>query len=763
MIKNLLLVGSLIGLLTSCLKEIHLPVEANEYDLSFDNLATSWDEAMPLGNATIGSLVWQKGENMRISIDRSDLWDLRQSKELTGDGFSFAWLYDQVMKGDYKPVQERFDLPYGIYPGPCKIPGAGMELPLEGLGEINQVHLYQQQAVCEVLWKSGASMQCFIHAEDPVGWFVLKGVKEDYEPLLVPPTYDQETKTDGANDHSRQSLFRLGYKQGTVEKIGDNKLVYTQPGWGDFSYSVALKWERKGDQLIGVWSATSSLIDEKAADLVDEAMEIGIEKQYESHQKWWSRFYAQSYIRIPDKEIEKQYYNELYKMGSIARKNSYPISLQAVWTADNGKLPPWKGDYHHDLNTQLSYWPFYTGNHLEEGYGYLETLWNQRETNKAYTKQYFGTDGLNVPGVCTLKGQPMGGWCQYALGPTVSAWLSQHFYLHWKYSQDRVFLKERAYPYLKDVATYLEQFTVLKNGVRTLPLSSSPEYNDNRIDAWFKEMTNFDRALVCFAFRAASELATELELKEEAIHWSELEKQLPDYDLDENGGLTIAVGHPYEKSHRHFSHLLAIHPLGLIDKSHGEKDARIIDASLAALDKYGADWWTGYSYSWVGNMKARAFDREGASKALHDFASSFCLRNGFHANGDQSKTGKSKFTYRPFTLEGNMAFASGVQEMLLQSHTGVIQIFPAIPADWKDVDFGGLRAMGAFLVDAVQRDGEVCKVKITAEKGGLLRLKNPFKGKYEFVKGDKSRVSEKEGVIEVMTEPGEILEFEIIK
>lgn len=760
MIKHILLMGSLLGQLAFCQKEIEsLPVKVYEYDLSFNNLATSWDEAIPLGNATIGSLVWQKDENLRISIDRSDLWDLRQSEELTGDGFSFAWLYEQVMKGDYKPVQKRFDFPYNGYPGPSKIPGAGMEFPLKGLGEVSRVHLYQQQAVCEILWKSGASLQCFIHAEDPVGWFVLNGVGMDCEPMLVPPAYNQETVDNKVNDQSRHSLSRLGYKQGMVERIGDNKLVYTQPGWGDFSYSVALKWKRQGNQLIGVWSVTSSLVNDKAANLVDKAMDAGIKEQYESHQEWWSRFYARSYINIPDKVIEKQYSNELYKMGCIARKNSYPISLQSVWTADNGKLPPWKGDYHHDLNTQLSYWPFYTGNYLEEGYGYLETLWNQRETNKAYTKQFFGTDGLNVPGVCTLKGQPMGGWCQYALGPTVSAWLGQHFYLHWKYSQDRVFLEERAYPYLKDVATYLEQFTVLKNGVRSLPLSSSPEYNDNRIEAWFKEMTNFDRALVRFAFRVAAELATELSLKEDAAHWSELEDQLPDYDLDKNGGLTIAVGHPYEKSHRHFSHLLAIHPLGLVDKSKGENDSRIIDASLAALDKYGTDWWTGYSFSWAGNMKARALDGEGACKTLHDFASSFCLRNGFHVNGDQSGTGKSKFTYRPFTLEGNMAFASGVQEMLLQSHTGVIHIFPAIPSDWNNIDFGGLRAMGAFLVGAYQRNGEVFHVEITAEKGGLLRLKNPFKGEYRFIDGDKSRITEKDGILEIMTEPEEKLQF----
>ncbi len=72
-------------------------------------------------------------------------------------------------------------------------------------------------------------------------------------------------------------------------------------------------------------------------------------------------------------------------------------SLSGSLTADNGKLPPWKGDYHHDLNTQLSYWPAYMGNHLQEEMGYLNTLWNQREVYKKYTKQYFECEGMNIP------------------------------------------------------------------------------------------------------------------------------------------------------------------------------------------------------------------------------------------------------------------------------------------------------------------------------------------------------------------------------
>ncbi|MDR2913969.1 MAG: hypothetical protein LBV74_03900 [Tannerella sp.] len=743
---------SVILFLFSCADKNEISVVEHEYDLVFNDLATKWDEAMPLGNAILGSLVWQKGDNLRISLDRSDLWDLRHAEELTGEDFSFKWLYEHVIKGDYRPVQERFDVPYNKYPGPTKIPGAGLELPLEAMGEIEQIRLYRRQAVCEVKWKNGIRLTCFIHAEEPVGWFVLDNYHQKELPRLVAPVYGNGSP-EKLEDQSMHNLNKLGYEQGVVEKTDENKWVYVQKGWGDFSYSSALKMKQTGDQVVGVWSITSSLVDDNAADMVDVAMEKGLPAYYKSHVGWWDTFYSKSSINIPDKTIERQYYDEVYKIGCIARSKAYPISLQAVWTADNGSLPPWKGDYHHDLNTQLSYWPFYTGNYLEEGYGYLYTLWKQKDVNKEYTKAYFGTDGLNVPGVCTLLGQPMGGWCQYSLGPTVSAWLGQHFYLHWKYSQDRDFLEERAYPYLKDVATYLEQFTIVENGVRKLSLSSSPEFNDNRIDAWFKEMTNFDRALTRFAFRAAAELAAELQLKDESAHWLSLEKELPAFDLDETGGLTIAEGFPYEQSHRHFSHLMAIHPLGLIDKSNGEADSKIIDSSIAALDKYGPDWWVGYSYSWAGNMKARAFDGEGAAKMLKDFAECFCLRNGFHVNGDQSKTGKSKFTYRPFTLEGNMAFASGVQEMLLQSHTGIIRIFPAIPGSWGDVSFDKLRAMGAFVISAERKEGNVSKVNILSEKGGALRLANPFKNGF-LLNGNKKNDA-KDGIIEINTAPGD--------
>lgn len=732
-LKHWLLLGCSIGIINSYADVRPCSVKTSDSDLVFPSLAKSWDEGIPLGNGTVGALVWKRDSTLRFSLDRTDLWDLRSVDSLSGDNYRFAWVKEQIRKKDYLPVQKKFDWPYDRMPAPSKIPGAALEFSLAGLGEPSKVRLYLNNALCEATWDNGVQMQTFVHATKPVGWFVFKNLTSPLEPMLVTPMYKKSGVSGEESPVTGQDLQRLGYEQGAVSRKG-NQLIYHQKGHGDFAYDVVVSWKRQGDTLYGTWSITTSLSADRAIKESEEAMARGLKQDYRAHLAYWNPYWAQSTVSLPDSILQKQYQNEMYKFGSASREDSYPISLQAMWTADNGKLPPWKGDYHHDLNTQLSYWPAYIGNHLSEGLGYLNTLWNQRDTYKRFTRRYFETEGMNVPGVCTLTGEPMGGWIQYAMSQTAGAWLAQHFYLHWKYSADRTFLKERAYPFLKEVAVFLEQNSMVDDrGVRRLEFSSSPEINDNSLEAWFKDMTNYDLSLMVFLFEATSELADELGLKEEAKHWAALRAQLPDFDLDREGSLTFAKGHPYESSHRHFSHAMAIHPLGLIDWSDGEKSQSIIRATLKKLQDYGPDYWTGYSYSWFANMYARAFNGEEAAKALRTFAECFCLPNTFHVNGDQSGTGKSKFTYRPFTLEGNFAFASGVQEMLLQSHTGVVRVFPAIPESWSEVSFERLRAMGGFLVSARRVGGKCSNVTVFSEKGGRLSIISPFDGKlHEF-------------------------------
>lgn len=710
--------------------------EGEFYSIDFKRIPTSWDEGIPLGNGMVGGLIWQKEGKLRLSLDRADLWDLRPMENLSKPEFSFKWVQQQVENNNYKAVQQMFDVPYNHAPAPSKIPGAALEFDLTDLGELEKGELSLRDALCEMTWKNGVVMKSFVHATQPVGWFCFTNVSDSFIPELVVPSYSKNDSSNAASPVAGQDLQRLGYEQGKVVK-GTNQIVYCQKGWGDFEYEVAVEWKCSGGTMIGVWSISSTYsknkISRKAHEWVGRCIkDEKFEKVFQDHSDWWENFYGKSAINIPDSILERQWYLEQYKFASVSRADAPPISLQGVWTADNGKLPPWKGDFHHDLNTQLSYWPAYSANHLDLELGFINWLWDNRETFKKYTRDYFETDGMNVPGVTTLSGDPMGGWIQYSLGPTVGCWLGQHFYLHWKYSGDERFLREKAYPWIKDVATYLEQISIKDDsGKRQLPLSSSPEMFDNSAKAWFKQSSNFDLALIRWTFEKAAELADILNLQEEALVWKKILAEWPYFALDDLGALEIAPEVPYESSHRHFSHLLAWHPLGLIDWSHGEADQEIIRKTLKSLEDAGPDYWVGYSYSWMGNLYARAFMGDDAAKMLRIFAENFCLANSFHVNGEQYNRGYSKFKYRPFTLEGNFACASGIQEMLIQSHSREVRLFPAIPKAWENVSFHQLRTEGAFLVSAKMVEGELTQVTIQAEVGGTIKICNTFPdGKY---------------------------------
>ncbi|NND06388.1 MAG: hypothetical protein HKN87_08405 [Saprospiraceae bacterium] len=725
------------------------------HDLVFQDLASTWDEAVPLGNGVIGNLVWLKNDRLRFSLDRSDLWDLRPMENIDFDEWTFQDVFEHWQRDEYEVVQEVFDVPYNQLPAPSKIPAGALEFDVADLGKVKTVTLNLEDAICTVEWETGTILRTFVHAEKPMGWYQFSGLSEPIDITLQSPAYDRPNE-DGYTSQSRNDLNQLGYQQGEIVE-GVNTLTYNQQGYGAFSYQIHTSWEEGENELVGCWSISSANEGWKsspsAEEVVAQVRMSDVASSLKKHTAWWHQYWQQSSIRIPDSLLQRQYYLEMYKFGAVARPDAPPISLQAVWTADHGKLPPWKGDFHHDLNTQLSYWPSYAGNHLDLELGFIDWLWKHRSTFKKYTRDYFRVDGLNVPGVTTLAGEPMGGWIQYSLGQSVGAWLSHHFYLHWQFSQDRTFLRERAYPWLKEVSIFCQEVAVVEDGKRSLRMSSSPEIYNNSREAWFAETTNYDLALIRWNLEKTIELAQELGLDAEAEKWQRHLLEWPELTIDSSTGLMFAPGFPYNESHRHFSHLMAYHPLNSIDFSNGSRDQKVILNTLDQLEKIGPDYWTGYSYSWLGNLYARAFKGDKAGEALRTFAKCFCLKNSFHANGDQCKAGYSTMTYRPFTLEGNFAFAAAVQEMLIQSHTGIIQLFPAIPPDWKEVNFQHLRARGAFVISATRQEGWTKSVSIHAEKGGDLRIRNPFGS--TGLQCSKDYTLEEGGVIIISTQPGE--------
>lgn len=689
------------------------------HNLSFNKLATRWDEAMPLGNGMLGALVWEKNKRLRLSLDRADLWDDRKALDLTG--YTFKWVEAQVLKKDYQPVQNALDAPYDQSPYPTKLPAAAIEFDISPLGKVVSNILDIKTAINTVRFENGTIFSCYVHASEQRGYFRFEHLPAGIDPALVMHNYSGNIKATNDNSHAGEGLQKLGYSTGTLTQ-GNQSILYHQPTAQGKYYEVLVKWQSgKGGALHGTWTITNT----QQAVIAPAAIANLYNTDQTSHINWWKQFWKQSSVALPDSLLEKQYYLELYKLGCVARPGAPAITLQAVWTADNGSLPPWKGDFHNDLNTQLSYWPAYTANHLSESASFTDWLWKIKAGNEQFTKQYFEIAGLNVPGVATISGAPMGGWIQYALSPTVSAWLSQHFYWQWKYSMDPQFLANKAYPYLHAAASFLENITRLENGVRMLPLSSSPEYHDNDIRAWFRQWSNYDLSLAKFLFKAAAEVSKAHGKTAESQHWQQVLNELPAFEVNETG-FTLAPGENLEASHRHMSQYMAIYPLALLDINR-PADRTVIENSLKRIEAMGTRAWCGYSFSWMACLYARAYEADKAVQQLQIFASNFCSPNSFHLNGDQKGGQYSGFTYRPFTLEGNFAFAQGVQELLLQSREGYVEVFPAVPKSWQEVSFTDLRAEGAFLVSARKEKGVPVYVKVTATRDGLLNIRLPFK------------------------------------
>jgi alpha-L-fucosidase 2 len=322
---------------------------------------------------------------------------------------------------------------------------------------------------------------------------------------------------------------------------------------------------------------------------------------------------------------------------------------------------------------------------------------------------------------------------------------------------DKAFLQQKAFPYMNEVCKFLDDVVVFNDSNKRKPLlSSTPEYNDNSIKAWFTDWTNYDLALVKNAFQMMWTACLQQEKENEAKYWLRQGSTLPGFFWNETG-LTIAVNQNLEYSHRHQNHLHAIHPLGLLNMEDSVQKI-MIENSLRQIEKLGTRKWVGYSFAWIGSVYARAKNGDSAAINLKRFATNFVSPNSFHLNGDQKKGQYSDFTYRPFTLEGNFAYAQGIHEMLLQSHKEFIEVFPAIPNEWKNVSFKTLRAEGAFLISAKKENGVPVEVKIRAEAGGLLRIKLPFKTWITAGMASDKIVVEK-GVADVKMSKGQTITF----
>ena len=689
----------------------------------------TWDEAIPLGNGLLGGLVWGEDNILRLSLDRGDLWDERPSKAFVAvhDRFTWATMQQLVAEDRMGEFNDIFDSNYDYEGPPPKLPAGRLEITLDPAQSIEAFELNLATAEAIARLKGGGETRAFISAAR---------IHEPVAVLRVPGPALKDVQL-----RSPDSVKKLHYppaQTGQAEQL----CWFEQECADGFSYAVCAGWKRVGDEtLVAVTVATraegkSPLAVAQAR--VRNALKEGYDKLAAPHAAWWARFWHRSGVAIPEPRIRQQYYLVRYFYGAASRQGAPPMPLQGVWSADAGSLPPWKGDYHNDLNTQMTYIAYRTSGDFDEGACFLDYLWNLLPTFRKFAREFYDAPGAAVPGVMSLAGQPLGGWGQYSLSPTMGAWNAHLFYLHWRHTGDRAFLRDRAYPFCREIGVCLR--ALLKpgpDGVLRLPLSSSPEIFDNSRRAFLKPNSNYDLTSIKMLFLTLAEMAAASGDASASADWVSTAKQLGGFHTKPDGTLLLDENTPLPGSHRHLSNLMALYPFNLITTDGGPREQQIIAASLADWDKAGTRAWCGYSFSWMACLRARVGDAEAALRNLDIFVRAFILRNGFHANGDQTGSGFSDFTYRPFTLEGNFLAMEAVHEMLLQSwsaepgsgSTGVIRLFPATPWRWHTASFENLRAEGGHKVSARRENNATTWFRIVAGRDGFIRVRDNFGGR----------------------------------
>ncbi len=714
------------------MKSYKLPKE--NCDILAKKAIASWDEALPLGNGKMGCLIWGASDALRLSLDRGDLWDNTPAPELSDERYRFKNLVQAARDGDMHTQLELFDAPYR-HAAPTKLPAGKLVLQFApGLPVSSRLHLADAHA-CVKIGQSPIVLESFLSAVAPVGLIRLSCPAGSFSVRLENPQFGVKTCENQENEEGEESVSAgsLKFLCYAPPVFGQHKTLrwFEQQVDEQLTYGIWLDMREQDGKTLIAYTVAASLDGEnwreQALDTLRRSLDAGYDACYLEHRGWWEQYWSESAVTLPDELFEVNWYRTNYLLGACSRKGCPPMPLQGVWTADNGELPPWKGDYHNDLNTQLCYASYLKANHLAAGESFLDFLWGLLDEGKAFAREFYGTPGICMPSIMTIQGKPMGGWCMYSYSPTNQLWLCQLFERHYTLTGDETFLRERAYPYLKLTGECLEGL-LEKNeeGQLVLPVSSSPEIHDNTSNAWVTPNSTYDLSLLRYLFTQLVRFARQLGTGEEN-RWQEILNALPQLPVNERNVLMLSPDESLTESHRHHSHMMAVYPLRQLHYE-DEADRAVIDASVENLEVLGTGNWVGFSFPWMSAFYCMQHNGEGAAYQLKLFWENFCSPNGFHLNGDYQRRGLSKYHYRPFTLEANMAAADALQEMLLGTQRDLLEFFPAIPKQWHEgeVSFEQFRGPNGVLVSASMCGGAVNSITLSACHDGCYRLRSPF-------------------------------------
>lgn len=736
-------------------------IAQKEQRLWYTAPAQDWNNALPVGNGRLGAMVFGNPLNERIQLNEDSMWpggpewgnakgtpeDLAEIRNLIKTGQ--VHLADRLIverfsyKGVTRSHQTMGDLFIDFEDKETSHYTRQLNLSKAFVSSDYTVDGYK---VSQKVFASAADdvLVIKISTENPEGLnYNLKLSRPDdkgHPTVVVTTPTNTAIKMDGMVTqyggmvHSKPAEIDHGVKFETILQVKNNSGTITQ-------HNGTLDLKNVKEAIIYIVCNTSFYTEDYKAQNIKTLQNLNaltynaiLKRHIEDYQRLYNRTTLDlghheldslptnerlALIKAGKEDIEfssKLFDYGRYLLISSSRPNTNPANLQGIW--NEHIQAPWNADYHLNINLQMNYWLADVTN-LSECHRPLFDLTDRLiERGKQLAKTQYGMNGTIAHQTTDLWATPWmrastpywGSWIHGG------GWIAQHYWEHYRFTQDTTFLRNRAYPAIKAFAEFYADWLVLDERDNTLISAPETSPENSYITADGKPAAvSYGNAMghqiIAEIFDNALESASILGIEDNFT------KTIKEKRANLHSGIKIGSDgrllewdrayDEAEKGHRHISHLYALHPGDDITIENPELFEAAKKTIQHRLDNGGAG--PGWSRAWIVNFFARLLDKNAVQENIQLFK-------------QRSVYGNLLDIHPPFQIDGNFGFTAGVAEALLQSHEGFIRILPALPNNWKTGTIKGLKARGNILVDISWEDHKLTQLTLTSPVEKTIKI-----------------------------------------
>ena len=729
----------------------------NEWQYYFDKPASIWEESIPLGNGRIGMMPWGGVERERVVLNEISLWSGNKQDADNPEAYKYLGEIRRLLFE--KKNKEAQELMYKTFT--CKGKGsAGLEYgKFQIFANLYVDFIYPDKSEAtqykRVLDMNNAlstvsfskndveyKREYFTSFSDDIGLVKYTASKPEALSLKISLQRDENFKTYASGN----TLYIFGQLE-----AGENH--------SGMKYLGMVNVINKGGEL----SATDKVIDIKNANEVTLYVSLATNYNGTNHEKAASDLlnnagvnyeklkkkhivkYQALFNRV-DLTLEKNKNSSLainkrleafatdktdydlaalyvqygrYLLISSTRKGSLPPNLQGLWAPQINT--PWNADYHLNINLQMNLWGAEMFNLSELHKPTIEFVKSLVEPGEKTAKIYYNSHGWVVHILSNVWGfTSPGEHPSWGATNTAGAWMCQHLWEHYLYTQDKEYLKS-VYPTMKGAALFFEDMLIEdpNNGYLVTAPTTSPE---NAYITPSGDVVSIcagsamDNQIIRELFTNVQNAAKILEVDNEWIKDISAKKERLAPTSIGKYGQVMEWLEDYEESeihHRHVSQLYGLHPGNELTY---EKTPELMQAAKVTLTRRG-DQSTGWSMAWKINFWARLKDGNKAYKLIGDLLKPAENNWGTYPNLFSA--------HPPMQIDGNFGGSAGIGEMLLQSHEGFIELLPAIPDGWKNGEVRGMKVRGGAEISFKWKDNKIQYIHMTATANNLFVIKLP--------------------------------------